>query len=90
MEKWIKIIFGCRVVCWICAVVATINWIYWSFKFYENGLIDEHTYASLLRPIFYRDIIITVIIVLISFGLRSVSDKLKSKCDYHKHSIRED
>ncbi|MCQ2540269.1 MAG: hypothetical protein MJ114_07470 [Acetatifactor sp.] len=76
-EKMVKILFGIRALCWTIAAGATVYWIYWSFKFYEMGFENEHDYASHLRPLFYKALAVTAVVILISFGLRSISDKLK-------------
>lgn len=49
-----KIMFICRVVLWVVALVATIYWIYWSFHLYTLGYVDEHEYAVAFRPIFIK------------------------------------
>jgi len=94
MEKKIKMLFGARIVMWITAAIFTIYWIWYSFKLYADsdsvtGTIDEHIYASQLRPVFYTCVLISVACVLISFGLRRISDRIKQSSDYHKYSSEE-
>lgn len=94
MEKTIKTIFGIRIAMWTIAAVSTIYWIWYSFKLYADsntvtGTIDEHIYATAFRPVFYTCLLISVACILISFGLRRISDRIKESSDYHKHSIEE-
>ena len=77
MEKAVKIILGIRAVLWSLATIFTIHWIYWSFKLYDQGTFDPHDYATALRPIMYKDLIITFVIICLSFLLRHVSDTIK-------------
>lgn len=79
MNKKIKTLFLCRIVMWVISAGATVYWIYWSFKLYENGSIDEELYASLLRPHFYAGLGIAIVCILISFGLRKISDDIKAE-----------
>lgn len=75
----IRVLFGIRAVLWCVAAGFTIHWIYWSFHLYEQGVHIVSDYSQTLRPILYKDLIATAICILISFALRSVSDKLKEK-----------
>lgn len=77
-EKKIKYLFCCRVILWIIALVATIYWIYWSFHIYTIGVIDEHEYALMFRPIFAQALTISLVAIGVSFILSHISDKLKA------------
>ena len=87
MNTWqkIKVIFKIRIAMWVVAAVATIYWTYWSFKIYDGGFMDEHAYATALRPIFARGLIISLAALLISLLLRRYSDKLKEKAKYEEN-----
>lgn len=78
-RKTVKILFGIRVCLWAVAAGFTIHWIYWSFHLYEIGIHIVEDYGKALRPILYKDLIVSVICVLISFKLRSISDKIKKQ-----------
>lgn len=82
-EKTRKILFVIRICLWIIALVATIYWIYWSFKLYTMGYVDEHQYALMFRPIFAKGLFTSLIAVGISFILRRISDYIK---DTTKHA----
>ena len=76
-EKQVKILFICRIIMWIIALVATIYWMYVSFKIYADGIFDAFSYAEILRPVFYPCVIISVAAIAVSFILRWISDKIK-------------
>ena len=76
-DKKIKIFFCIRVVLWIIALGATIYWIYWSFHIYALGIIDEHAYAVMFRPIFAKSLLVSVVAIGVSFILRITSDRIK-------------
>lgn len=78
-----KIMFYIRIVLWCIALGATIYWIYWSFHLYTLGFMDDHEYATALRPVFAKGLFTSLIAVGISFILRVNSDKMK---DREKHS----
>ncbi len=84
-NKKIRSIFITRASLWLVATVATIYWIVWSFKIYadlgepETGLVDVHTYASILRPKLYGGLIIAITALIISTVLRKISDKIKQQ-----------
>lgn len=78
-DNAIKYMFYVRVCLWIIALVATIYWIYWSFHIYTLGVIDEHEYAVMFRPIFAKGLAISVGSIVISFILRFISDNMKDK-----------
>lgn len=82
-DKKVKIIFGIRAVFWVIALGATIHWIYWSFKLYDLGILDVYEYAKYFRPIFGKDLLISVGAICISLLLRRISDKIKETI---KHS----
>lgn len=75
----IRIILGIRMVLWAISVAVTIRWIYWSFKLYDLGYMDVHSYATKLRPILYEGIVIAFVCIVICFILRSISDKIRRK-----------
>lgn len=76
-DNKIKYLFCARVCLWIIALSATIYWIYWSFHIYTLGVIDEHEYALIFRPIFAKALLISLVAVGVSFILRIKSDKIK-------------
>ena len=78
-EKWIKIILAIRIALAAGAIGATIYWIYWSFELYDLGYLDEHVYATALRPIFGRGLLISVICSVLGLILRAISDRIKRK-----------
>lgn len=73
----VKVIFCIRIALWISALVLTLHWAYVSFALYARGIFDPHEYATILRPILYRDFLASVACVVVSFILRSISDKIK-------------
>lgn len=81
-QEKIKKLFYCRIVLWVIALAETIYWMYWSFHLYTLGYEDEHAYATVFRPLFYKALIITLIVLGISFILRFKSDKLKDEDKY--------
>ncbi|MGN0425402.1 MAG: hypothetical protein ACI4FY_08800 [Acetatifactor sp.] len=76
-RKTVKILFGIRIVLWMVAAGATAYWIYWSMHLYTLGFENEHEYAKALRPILSKGLMISVAAILVSFLLRSISDKIK-------------
>lgn len=76
-NKIVKILFGCRAVLWLISAGITAYWIRLSFQLYEIGIHDEHEYAMAFRPVFYKCIVVTVLLILISFRLRKISDGIK-------------
>lgn len=82
-EKTRRIMFIIRICLWIIALSATVYWIYWSFKLYTMGFLDEHEYAVAFRPIFAKGLFTSLIAVGISFIFRRISDNIK---DNMKHS----
>lgn len=75
--KIVKILFGIRILLWLVAAGATAYWIYWSMHLYTLGVENEYEYARALRPIFTKGLLISVAAIVISFLLRSISDKIK-------------
>lgn len=80
-DKLIRNLFIGRAVMWALSLAATIYWIVWSFKIYVDygEDVDVQTYASIFRPRFYVALILTVIFICISFGLRKISDNRKNE-----------
>ncbi len=76
-QNEIKTLFIIRVCLWIVALVSTVYWIWYSIKLHVDGIFDYHTYASLLRPILYPCLIISVTAICLSFALYAVSRKLR-------------
>ncbi len=73
----VKVLFCIRIALWISALVLTLHWVYVSFDLYAKGIFDPHEYATILRPILYRDFLASLACVIISFILRGISDKIK-------------
>lgn len=78
----IKKLFYCRICLWVIALVSTIYWMYWSFHLYTLGYEDEHTYATMLRPIFTKALLLSLVAIGISFILRKKSDNIKDTAKY--------
>ena len=75
----VKILFGIRILLWITAVIPTIYWVYYQQNLYDNGIFDVYEYSTLLRPVFYRCLGISLAAICVSFILRAVSDHVKKK-----------
>ncbi|MCR4763041.1 MAG: hypothetical protein K5696_05890 [Lachnospiraceae bacterium] len=73
----IRALFIIRICLWIVAFVSTVYWIWYSIKLHVDGIFDYHTYASLLRPILYPCLIISVAAICLSFALYAMSRKLR-------------
>ena len=73
----IKILFIIRVCLWIVAFASTVYWIYYSFKLHLDGVFEYHTYATMLRPVLYPCLLISVSAVCLSFALYAVSKSWK-------------
>ena len=82
-DRLVKIIFDNLICLWGVALGLTVHWIYWSFKLYYMGILDVYDYAKHFRPLFYKDLILTFIVICLCFILRSISDRIKGKI---KHS----
>ena len=78
-ELAVKILFVVRILLWIVAAGATVYWVVWSFKMYDIVGYDVQAYATAFRPLFYKALIVTFVSICVSFGLRSISDRIK-KC----------
>lgn len=78
-DTLVKIIFAIRMVLWLGAAAATAYWIRFSFLLYQMGFEDEHQYATALRPVFYKGVLIAIACVCLSFIFRSISDRIKKK-----------
>lgn len=84
-EAFIKKIFIARIIMWIGAAVSTAIWIVYSFVLFREDLyVDEHVYATALRPVFYTCLIISIVLIITSFILRAMSDKKKARNDWLK------
>lgn len=79
--KTVKNIFICRICLWCVALASTAYWIYWSFHIYEihGDAISPEDYAAILRPKMYVGLLIAVVCICISFGLRKKSDRIKDE-----------
>jgi len=75
--KAVKVIFGIRAVLWILAFSLNVHWAYVSFDLYAKGIFDPHEYATILRPILYRDFLISIALIIVAFILRGISDRIK-------------
>lgn len=78
-KKTVRILFISRIIMWVIAAGGFLYWVYWSFELYREGILDEHEYATALRPILYRGLIISLIAIVISLILRLVSDIIKKR-----------
>ncbi|MBQ3798294.1 MAG: hypothetical protein II842_18790 [Butyrivibrio sp.] len=65
----------CRICLWIVALTATIYWIYYSIKLHNDGIFDPSEYSTLLRPVLYTCLIISILAICISFALRAISKR---------------
>lgn len=79
LETKVKIIFGCRIVLWIVALVVTAHWIRYSFKLYEMNIYDVHEYATYMRPVLYKGLVTAFLCICLSFILRAISDRIKKR-----------
>ena len=78
-ETQIRILFAIRVCLWITALVSTIYWMYYSVKLHMDGIYDVHVYATILRPILYTCLAISIVAIAISFSLHMLSVKIKKR-----------
>ncbi len=88
-KRTVRILFGFRIFLWCVALGGFIYWAYWSFELYHQGIMDEHEYATILRPILARGVAITVVAVVVSFILRRVSDGIKRRAEIEDMKARE-
>ncbi len=86
LEKKVRFIFKIRIFLWICAAAANIYWMVVSFWLYAIGVYEPVEYAAYLRPRLYAGVIISVILVCISFALRHKSDTYKEQI---RHSLED-
>ena len=75
--------FIVRICLWCVAFISTLYWMNYSDKLYRMEIYDPHEYATLLRPVLYTCLIISVVAVCISFALHAWTRKLKKQ-----HGIR--
>ena len=75
----IKIIFVIRVLLWLVALLATVNWIIYSVKLYADGIVIPEQYSPLLRPVLYRGVIVAVLSIATSFALYALAKYIKKK-----------
>ena len=68
-------IFICRICLWIVALLATIYWIYYSIKLHREGIFDPAEYSTLLRPVLYTCLAISILAICVSFALRAYSKR---------------
>lgn len=75
----VRILFVIRAILWAVAAGATIYWIAWSFKLYELGIYDVHEYATRMRPVLYKGLLIALACICVSLVLRAISDMIKKR-----------
>ncbi len=79
--KTVKLLFVVRVILWLIALICTAYWMYYSHKLHLDGIFDPHEYATLLRPVLYTNLIISIVAVCASFALYALSRKIKKEHD---------
>lgn len=75
--KAVKNILIIRAVLWVVALASTLYWVFVSFKLYHDHIFDPYEYATILRPILYTCLIISVVAIAICFLLRRISNEIK-------------
>ena len=75
----IKILFAIRICLWIVIFVSTAYWIYYSVKMHRDGIYDVYEYATLLRPVLYPCLIISIIAICISFALHALTVRIRKR-----------
>ncbi|MBR3525266.1 MAG: hypothetical protein IKO11_05415 [Lachnospiraceae bacterium] len=80
-RKKIFILFIIRIFLWLVAAVSTVIWMYYSGKLHQDGIFDPFEYATLLRPVLYTCLIISIVAVCTSFALYAVTKKIRKKYD---------
>ena len=75
----ILILFIIRVCLWITALVSTGYWIWYSAKLHRDGIFDPYEYSTLLRPVLYTCVGITVAAVAVSFALYALTKRIRKK-----------
>lgn len=85
LKESIKKLFIARACLWAVSLAATVYWIAWSFKIYNDhgGITDEHTFAAAFRPRFWPAFVLSLCLLFISTRLRKMSDKKKEELKYH-------
>ncbi len=76
-KKTIQALFITRICLWVIAAVATIIWMWYSFKLHADGIFDPYEYATLLRPVMYTGLIVAVVAILAAFLLRRITVEIK-------------
>ncbi len=75
----LRILFIVRICLWVVAFAFTAYWIWYSFKLTYDGVFEPSEYATLLRPVLYRNFLISVGAVALSFILFFISRKIKDR-----------
>ena len=57
--------------------MATIIWMWYSFKLHADGIFDPYEYATLLRPVMYTGLIVAVVAILAAFLFRRITVEIK-------------
>nr|WP_297704937.1 hypothetical protein [uncultured Butyrivibrio sp.] len=70
-----KTLFIIRICLWVIALAATVYWNYYSIMLHRNGIYDPAEYATLMRPVLYICLAISVVAIIISFILHHISKK---------------
>ncbi len=70
-----KTLFIIRICLWIIALASTIYWNYYSIMLHRNGIYDPAEYATLMRPVLYTCLIISIVAIVISFILFAISKR---------------
>ncbi len=78
-ETQIKVLFIIRICLLIVALTATIWWMYYSVKLHIDGIYDVHEYATILRPVLYVCVAISVAAIAVSFALHMLSVNIRKK-----------
>ena len=77
VEKKIRVLLIIRICLWIVAAVSTIYWISFSVKLHMEGIYDVHTYATILRPVLYTCLVISLAAVCMSFVLHALAVRIR-------------
>lgn len=80
-QRNVRILFICRIILWCIAFAGFVYWAYWSFELYHEGIWDEHDYATILRPILAKGMLISIVSIVISLILRKISDMIKYRAE---------
>lgn len=76
-KKQILVLLIVRICLWAVALGFTVNWMVYSFKLYNDGIVLPEEYSPLLRPVLYRGILVAVAAIAISFALHGLANKIK-------------